>query len=105
MTPETIARTRATDRDHAAYYRSLTPEGRASAAREMLTEQEQHYNRLNSLIMTLAQHLRGTADTAEDDTALNLAEIADAWINDSDHIAQSERLRICLQVAEEVSHV
>ena len=83
------------------YYAGLAPRQRSSLAHEMASEVLQHYSRARTLVMLLANSLR---DLGEDSTELDLAEVANDWMNDGDHISQELRLMACLQSMKDASH-
>lgn len=82
------------------FFRSINPVQRASLAYEMAAEVGQHVERARSLVMVLAERMRAEGDD-RDLQSLDLAEIADAWLQDSDHISQERRLMDCLRASVE----
>ncbi|VTU29528.1 hypothetical protein H6CHR_03213 [Variovorax sp. PBL-H6] len=98
----TTKSTTSDNRQDVDHYRSISPSARASLAHEMATEVGQHYDRARSLVMVLTERLR--AESEGYSVSLDLAEIAEAWLHNEDHIAQEERLMACLRASVEAAN-
>lgn len=80
--------------DARAYYAAQPATLRGALARELASEVLDHYAHATTLVGLLLAEIR-TANL-EDQTALRLANVADAWLNDREHVAQEARLNACL---------
>lgn len=91
-----------TEQDRARYANRL-PLQRAQDAQELATEVLDHVEHLRPLLHGLVRELRALG-TEETKAALHLAEVAQAWLTDDDHVAQASRLFACLHVNVQASH-
>lgn len=78
-----------------AKYRARRPADRAQDAQELANEVLDHYDHVRPLLAAVVESLRElSADEAK--PVLQLAEVAEAWLNDAEHVAQEHRLFACL---------
>lgn len=89
-----MADTTLSDFQRRNYYADQPASRRAEMAQELASEVLSHYSHATTLVGLLLAQLR-TAQL-EDETALRLATVTDAWLNDREHIAQEGRLNACL---------
>jgi CHASE3 domain sensor protein len=85
-----------------ATYATLPALQRAELAQEMANEVIDHYDHARTLVAAIVTELR-TMGT-EEKTALHLAEVAEAWLNDRDHINQEGRMFACLHAMVGAHH-
>lgn len=72
---------------------------RVEMARELAREVLDHYAHATTLVGLLMAELRATK--LEEPTALRLANVTDAWLNDTEHVSQEGRLAACLTALEQ----
>jgi hypothetical protein len=82
-----------------SFYAAQPVPRRVEMARELAREVLDHYAHATTLVGLLLAELRTTK--LEEPTALRLASVTDAWLNDTDHIAQQGRLGACLAALAE----
>jgi hypothetical protein len=81
------------------YYAAQPLPRRVAMARELAGEVLDHYAHATTLVGLLLAELRTTK--LDDPTALRVANVADAWLNDAEHVAQEGRLGACLAALEQ----